>query len=128
MKKEKHSIHNSGNKKHSIIIKGKKIDLKETKNLFGRLMILASSNRDIDRKHAIGIYEFTVTPTSSFAPDGTVLVCSYKSKVIHSLKDLVAGQEEANHLQAMNSGQMVLVQKLNIKAAYVNTVKSPVSA
>ena len=68
MKKEKHSIHNSGNKKHSIIIKGKKIDLKETKNLFGRLIIFASSNRDIDQKHAIGIYELTHREGFSMLP------------------------------------------------------------
>ena len=98
-------------------------------------MVIASSNRVIDQKDAIGTYEFTVIIRSLFAPDGTVLVCSDKLKIINSLKDLVAGQEEANPLPAMNRGQsrkiyvvewlngMVIVQKQNIKAASVNTVK-----
>ena len=33
-----------------------------TKDLYGRLMGLARSNRDINQKEAIGNYEFTVTP------------------------------------------------------------------
>ena len=98
-------------------------------------MVIASSNRVIDQKDVIGTYEFTVIIRSLFAPDGTVLVCSDKLKIINSLKDLVAGQEEANPLPAMNRGQsrkiyvvewlngMVIVQKQNIKAASVNTVK-----
>ena len=95
-------------------------------------MVIASSNRVIDQKDAIGTYEFTVIIRSLFAPDGTVLVCSDKLKIINSLKDLVAGQEEANPLPAMNRGQsrkisvvdgMVIVQKQNIKAASMNTVK-----
>lgn len=64
-------------------LRDKTVDLKETKDLYGRLMVLARSNRDINQKEAIGNYEFTLTPRALFAPDGTVLPCHDKSKLIH---------------------------------------------
>ena len=80
----------SGNKKHTVKVRDRTVDLKETKDLYGRLMVLARSNRDIDQKQAVGTYEFTLTPRSLFAPDGSVLPCSDKSKLIHALEKLVA--------------------------------------
>ena len=105
-------------------------------------MVLARSNRDIDQKQAVGTYEFTLTPRSLFGPDGSVLPCSDKSKLIHALEKMVttdsdhADQEEqpdqsthfttsdANHYQKIDVVDgMVLVQKLSKKAAAVVTVK-----
>jgi len=47
-------------------IRDKIVDLKETKVLYGRLMVLARSNRDIDQKQAVDTYEFTLTPRALF--------------------------------------------------------------
>jgi len=68
------------------------VDLKETKDLYIRLMVLARSNRDIYQKDAIGNYEFTLTPTALFAPDGTILRCIDKSKLIHLFNKLATMQ------------------------------------
>ena len=46
------------------------VDLKETKDLYGRLMVLAGSNRDIDLKQAVSNYELTLTPRVLFARTG----------------------------------------------------------
>ena len=145
VKKEKNYMYTSANKKLSAKIRDKNIDMKETKNLYGRLMILARSNRDIDQKHAIGTYEFTLTPRALFSPDGSLLPCTDKSKLIHSLKSIadndpsgenralgVKVNEEENVVQTSDEGEhpkiavvdgMVVVQKLNIKAATVKTVR-----
>ena len=123
-------------------VRDKNVDLKETKDLHGRLMILARSNRDIDQKQAIGTYEFTLTPRSLFSPDGAVLPCSDKSKLIHLLEKMVPTDEDhaSQQKQPDESIQtttadadpcrriavvdaMVLVQKLSTKAAAVVTVK-----
>ena len=45
----------SGNKTTTIKLRDKTVDLKETKDIYGRLMILAKSTRNIDHKGAIGI-------------------------------------------------------------------------
>ena len=58
----------SGNKTTTIKLRDKTIDLKETKDLYGRIMILTKSTRDIDQKGAIGNHEFTLTPRSLFSP------------------------------------------------------------
>lgn len=52
----------SGNKKHTVKVRDKTVDLKETKDLYGRMMVHARANRDIDQKQAVGTYEFTLTP------------------------------------------------------------------
>ena len=40
---------------------------------------------DIDQKHAIGKYKFTLTSRALCAPDGSILPCTDKSKLVHSL-------------------------------------------
>ena len=56
VKKEKNMMYMSGNKKHAVKIRDKTVDLKETKDLYGRLMIIARSNRDIGQKQGVGTY------------------------------------------------------------------------
>ena len=138
VKKEKNMMYMSGNKKHTVKVRDKTADLKESKDLHGRLMVLARLNRDIDQKLAVGTYEFTLTPRSLFAPDGSVLPCSDKSKLIHALENMVATDtdhadqqeqsDESTHSRTSHADNcqkiavvdgMVLVQK----AAAVVTVK-----
>lgn len=47
---------------------GKKVesDMKETKALFGSIMMISKLNRDIDQRQVIATYEFTATPRSQF--------------------------------------------------------------
>ena len=61
----------SGNTNLAVKIRDKTVDLKETKDLYGRLMVLSRSNGDVNHKDAIGNSEFTVTPRALFAPDGS---------------------------------------------------------
>ena len=51
----------SRDKKQKMSIRNEAVDLKETKDLYGRLMVLVGSNRDIDLKQAVGNYELTLT-------------------------------------------------------------------
>jgi hypothetical protein len=88
VKKQNNKMFMSGNKKTSVKLRDKTVDLKETKDLYGRLMVLARSNRDIDQKQAIGKYEFTLTPRALFAANGTMLPCTDKSQLIHLLEKL----------------------------------------
>lgn len=132
----------SGNKKSTVKIRDQTIDLKENKNLYGRLMVLARSNRDIDQRNAVGNYEFTLTPRSLFAPDGSMLPCTDKSKMIHILEKLANTDEQreaptANEhtvpvsLSATASTNpkiaivdgMVLVQKMTKKKGTFSTVR-----
>ena len=67
VKKQNNKMYMSGSKKHTVKIRDQTVDLRETKNLYGCLMNLTRSNRDIDQKNAVGNYEFTLTPSALFA-------------------------------------------------------------
>ena len=84
----------SSSKKQSVKIRDQTVDLKETTNLYGVVMVLTRSNRDIDQKNAVGNYEFALTPRALFAPDGSMLPCTEKSKLIHNLEKLVNTEEQ----------------------------------
>ena len=88
VKKENNKMFMSAIKKATVKLRDKTVDLKETKDLYGRLMVLARSSRDINHKEAIGNHKFTLTPRALFAPDGTILPCLDKSKLIHLLSKL----------------------------------------
>jgi hypothetical protein len=143
VKREKNKMYTSGNKKTTVRIRDKAVDLKETKDLYARLMILAKSSRDIDLKYSIGNFEFTLTPRALFAPCGSVLQCTDKSKLIKLLTDLpqtestedslllgateatavataVATKESSRRIAVVDG--MVLVQKLAKKPATIVTV------
>lgn len=68
----------SGNRKNKVTLKDKTVNMREAKDLYGRLMILTKSNCEIDQKHAIGNFEFTVTSR-------TLLPCIENSKFIFLL-------------------------------------------
>ena len=91
MKKQNNKMYLSG-KKSSVKIRDKTVDLKENKYLYGRLVVLARSNRDIDQKQAIGNYELTLTPRALFAQNGAMLPCTDKAKLIHLLEKLRAAE------------------------------------
>jgi len=82
----------SANKKTTVKPKDKTMDLKNTKDLYGRLEVLARSIRDINQKEAIENYEFALTPSALFPPDGTILRCMDKSKLIHHFNKLATMQ------------------------------------
>ncbi|KAG1656418.1 hypothetical protein GQR58_023959 [Nymphon striatum] len=120
-------MYTSDNNKCTVKIRDKSIDLKETKDLYGRLMVLARSSRDVDQKEAIGNFEFTLTPRALFAPSGFLLPCNDKSKFIHALTNLVPKETTQTPIIpdkkiAVIDG-MVLVQKLSKKSPTMATVK-----
>ena len=67
VKKERNLMYMSNNKKQTVTIRDKVVDLKETKDSCGLLMVLARSNRNVYLEQAIGSYEFTLTPRSLLA-------------------------------------------------------------
>lgn len=94
----------------------------------------------IDHKQTVGTYEFTVTPRSLFAPNGEVLPCSDKSKLIHALNKLATtefteAREQLEDPKVTDSDfdnfirktavldGMVLLQKLTKKSASVVSAK-----
>jgi len=138
VKKENNKMFMSANKTTTVKLQDKNVYLKETKDLYGRLMVMARSSRDINQKEAIGNHEFTLTPRALFAPDGTILSCLDKSKLIHLLNKLATADISSENQQpedGMNTTPdaasrkialvdgMVLLQKMAKKPATIVTIK-----
>ena len=100
-------------------------DLKESKALFGRLMVIAKSERMIDLEEAIGTYEFSVAPRAFFASDASCLPSSTKSQLTKLLSGLVNEDsvvvEPTENSVAVVDG-MALLHRIK-KMAYTKTVR-----
>ena len=116
----------SGSKKQTLKIHDQMVDLKETTNLYGRLMILTRSNRDIDQKNVIGNNEFKLTPRALFAPDGSMLPCTDKSKLIHSLEKL-ARSDETNEERGTPTGNKQDGVRLTVSQAAASSTDSKIA-
>ena len=123
VKRENNKMYTSGSKRQSMQIRDKAIDLRETKDLYGRLMILCKSSRDVDMKKVIGEYEFTLTPRSLFAPNGSMLMCTDKSKLIHELQKLVL--DNSSHDSSDNNLQPMSTQGLDRSLVEDDVVPEP---
>ena len=74
----------------------KKIELKQTRSLFARLLIVARTHEELDLQDLIGHYKFSCVPMSIFAPDGSLLPCTDKSKLMALLESLGTAETEGS--------------------------------
>ena len=72
VKKQKLKFYTYTNKQQVVKLREQVTELKETKSLFARMMIIAKLNRNVDYSLTIGMYEFTVISRSLFAADGSL--------------------------------------------------------
>ena len=59
-----------------ISLRTKDIELKQTRSLFARLLIIARTRKGLDLQDLIGRYEFSCVPRSLFASGGSLLPCT----------------------------------------------------
>ncbi len=69
-------------------VNGQVVSIKQERKLISRLLVAAKSRSDLDVKDAIGEFEFNVAPPSNFHPNGSMIMLSDKSKVLHSVLGL----------------------------------------
>ena len=97
----------------------------------------SETSRDINQKDASGNHKFILTPRALFAPDGTILPCLDKSKLIHLLNKLATAETPQEDQQPENRMDttpdapsrkialvegMVLVQQMAKKPATIVTI------
>ena len=103
------------------------------------LLVASRTRPDIDLPKSIGMYEFTVVPTSLFCPDGSFYKEQKKSVIAEALRELQNEQEEP-HIGAVNSMEyhsdckkvmiidgMAFVKKVAIKTSQVRTAECFIS-
>jgi hypothetical protein len=95
MKKAKLQMWKSCRKTVTCKLTNEVVELKDDRSLFARLMIIARSRPDVSLRDAIGTYEFRALPPSLFSSDGSLLMCTDKSKLMGILESL-ATEESAS--------------------------------
>ena len=93
-------MYKSGNKKASVKLRDKTVGIKETKDLYGKLMVLTKSNRYINLKQAIN-WELRVhvdTEGHVRAKWSNAAICTDNSKLI-LLLDKLGTAEPPNDYQ-----------------------------
>lgn len=91
----------------------KEIELKQTRSLFARLLIIARTREGLNLQDLIGRYEFSCVPRSLFAADGSLLPCTDKSKLMALLESLATAESEGSQdmdeiLSSDDTNQMFL--------------------
>ena len=88
MTKIKDNSFASASKKIKVCHKDRLIVMKTDFSLISRLLIASRRRPDVDVKFNISTYEFSALPKSLFGPDGRMLHCTNKSKLLSILESL----------------------------------------
>ena len=88
-------------------------ELTADRSLFARLLLVSRSQRHVDFAKTLGQYELSVVPRSIFAYDGTMNLCSAKSKLMTILKSVIqAPMEDKPYITSTSEFSVAVVDKM----------------
>ena len=83
-------------KKVNVKVNNKVVQLKEEKKLMTKFIIASRKREDIDLPYYFGTNKFSVIPRSLFRPDGTMLLDTDKSTVMHEIEKAIESDRGNN--------------------------------
>ena len=83
-------------KKVHVKVNNKVVQVKEEKKLMTKFIIASRKWEDIDLPYCFGTYKFSVIPRSLFRPDGTMLLDTDKSAVMHEIEKTIESDRGNN--------------------------------
>ena len=89
MKKRSLQTWKSATKRIKLKVDQEVVELKEDRNLFARLLLVAKSRPNMNLEQAVGDHELSVVPRSLFSDDEQMLPCGGKSCLMSKLEGLV---------------------------------------
>ena len=111
----------SNKKAFTVTINNKTYQIKEERKLLNRLLIVSRTRPDLDLPKELGKFEFSVTPPSIFASDGTLNHEKKKSHISVQLQNYQQPSEEQEGIQMSDARKviifdaMTIVNKIDIK-------------
>ena len=130
VKKQNSVMFLSGSKKQTVKVRDQSVDLKETKELYARYMVLARSNRDIDQKDAVGNYEFNMIPRALYWQVESHTLPGKAGNESNENAQTPAFEEHVDEAETSSAPSknpkmdgMVLVQQMTKKPGIIRTVK-----
>jgi len=94
LRKRKLPTFASMNKVVRVKVKDKEFALKEQSSLMTRLLITARKRPEVDLEQIIGEYEFSVVPRSMFNNDGSFLIETSKSVIMHQIEIMIDDDQD----------------------------------
>ena len=88
--------------------KDRVIEVKSTNSFLARLLFIAKSNRDIDLEEVVSNHEFSATNSLIMQPDGSIIMCTNKSELLHILENLPS-ESSYQEPEALNLENTVLI-------------------
>ena len=124
IKKEKLPTFTDNYKVTSVKVNGETLHIKEERKLMNRILIASRSRPEIDLPNIFGKYEFSVSPLSLFAPNGSLYYAKDKSSIATELREF---QPDENYIEEEANSEsrkviifdvmaMAIVNKIDIKA------------
>ena len=89
MKKRSLQTWKSATKRIKLKVDQEVVELKEDRNLFARLLLVAKSRPNMNLEQAVGDHELSVVPRSLFSDDEQMLPCGGKTCLMSKLEGLV---------------------------------------
>ena len=89
MKKRSLQTWKSATKQIKLKVDQEVVKLKEDRNLFARLLLVAKSRPNMNLEQAVGDHELSVVPRSLFSDDEQMLPCGGKTCLMSKLEGLV---------------------------------------
>ena len=89
MRKRSLQTWKSATKRIKLKVDQEVVELKEDRNLFARLLLVAKSRPNMNLEQAVGDHELSVVPRSLFSDDEQMLPCGGKTCLMSKLKGLV---------------------------------------
>ena len=120
-KKEKIATFVSNNKAFTVTINNETYQIKEERKLLNQLLVVSRTRPDLDLPTELEKYEFSVTPPSIFASDGTLNHEKKKSDIAVHLRNYQQPREEQENIQMSDVRKviifdaMAIVNKIDIK-------------
>ena len=110
----------SNNKAFTVTINNKTYQIKEERKLLNQLLVVSRARPDLDLPTELAKYEFSVTPPSIFASDGTLNQEKKKSDITVQLQNYQQPREEQEDIQMSDARKvifdaMAIVNKIDIK-------------
>ena len=85
-------------------------EIKEEKKLLTKIVVASRSRNDIDLAAYLGAYEFTNVPRSMFRPDGSLLLGTDKSSILHEIENQIKITENSMEVDCRSTeNQSVII-------------------
>jgi len=110
-------------------VSNQEVELKDTRPLFARMLIVAHSRFEINLKDSIGDHEFTSVSRALFSVTGELLPCTDQSKLMHILEELPAETgdrqpQDVYDTAPLPSGKALLLMEWHLTRQWVSHVGS----